>query len=179
MPQACTRWFLSHAPDDAPGMPRIMPHTCPSWCPRHTSMRSSVSYLISLKRLLFENIAHGGSFQHCTWLYPAVPGSAIQKARLARPSMPMGNWSTWEASSRYLVTTQETNWGFWKWVKEDENELNGKMWTKMDESGWKRLKWMKMDEGDKSRWKWMKLDEMDEVNECGRTWMKLDESGWK
>ena len=33
----------------------------------------SVSYLISSNCLLFENIAHEGSFQHCTWLYLAQP----------------------------------------------------------------------------------------------------------
>ena len=32
----------------------------------------SVSYLIFSKRLLFKNIAQDGSFQHFTWLYPAV-----------------------------------------------------------------------------------------------------------
>ena len=36
----------------------------------------SVSYLISSKRLLFKNIAHDGSFQHCTWLYLALPDCA-------------------------------------------------------------------------------------------------------
>ena len=52
----------------------------------------SVSYLISLKHLLFENIAHDKSFRHCTWLHiavpgctwlhPAVPGSALDCHRL-------------------------------------------------------------------------------------------------
>ena len=34
----------------------------------------SVSYLISLKRLIFENIAHGSFKPGCTWLYLAVSG---------------------------------------------------------------------------------------------------------
>ena len=37
----------------------------------------SVSYLISSKHLVVENIAHDWSFQHCTWLYLTVPGSAL------------------------------------------------------------------------------------------------------
>ena len=58
----CPRWCPIHAPDIPQMMPQLMPQTY-----------LSVSYLISSKRLLFKNIAHDGSFQHCTWLYPAMP----------------------------------------------------------------------------------------------------------
>ena len=53
------------------------------WSPSGTHVVSkwsssdlSVSYLISSKRLFFENIANDGSFRHCTRLYQAVSGSA-------------------------------------------------------------------------------------------------------
>ena len=52
-----------HAADDAPDMPYMVP----KW----SICDLSVSYLISWKRLLFENTARDGSFQHCTWLYQA------------------------------------------------------------------------------------------------------------
>ena len=61
-PRHAVRWCPRYAPD----MPQFMPQTY-----------LSVSYLISSKRLLFENIAHDGSFWHCTWLYLALPGSAM------------------------------------------------------------------------------------------------------
>ena len=44
------------------------PHVFPKW----STCDLSVSYLISLKHLLFENIAHDGP--GCTWLYLAVLG---------------------------------------------------------------------------------------------------------
>ena len=42
--------------------------------PKCSTNDLSVSYVISSKRLLFENIAHDGSFQHCIWLYLTVHG---------------------------------------------------------------------------------------------------------
>ena len=42
--------------------------------PKWSTSDLSVSYLISSKRLLFRNISHNGSFQHCTRLYMGVPG---------------------------------------------------------------------------------------------------------
>ena len=50
----------------------IGPHVVLKWPPIGPHVVLSASYLISLKRLLFKNIAHDGSFQH--WLYLAVPG---------------------------------------------------------------------------------------------------------
>ena len=42
---------------------------------------------ISSKLLLFESIAHYGSFQYCTWLYPAVPGCTWLYLALPRSAM--------------------------------------------------------------------------------------------
>ena len=47
----------------------------------------SVSYLISSKRLLFENIAQDGSFQHCTWLYLALTACTWLYLALPRSAM--------------------------------------------------------------------------------------------
>ena len=82
MSQTCPRWCPRHAPDDAPDMPQMMPQTY-----------LSVSYLISSKRLLFKNIAHNGSFQHCTWLYLTVPGCT--RLCLGLP------WSTFPQTATY------------------------------------------------------------------------------
>ena len=72
--------------DDAPEMPQMMPQTCP----RHSSdmpqvmpqlmpqIYLSVSYLISSKSLLFENITHNGLFSTvpgCNGLFMTVPSS--------------------------------------------------------------------------------------------------------
>ena len=51
--------------------PLSYPSFAPFFVLRHvfyTFCDLSESYWISLRRLLFKNIAHGGSFQHCTWL---------------------------------------------------------------------------------------------------------------
>ena len=45
------------------------PHVVPKW----STCDLSASYLISSKRLLFKNIAHEGSFHHCTWLCLDLP----------------------------------------------------------------------------------------------------------
>ena len=94
---------LNVTPISPPYHPHITPHIIPHIPPYHprchphipsiSPLMSSpyhplqhpltVSYVISSKHLLFKNIAHDGSFQHCTWLYLALsdctlalPGSA-------------------------------------------------------------------------------------------------------
>ena len=65
---ACDKYevCLRHASDEALDMPQMMPQLMPQ-------TYLSVLYLISSKRLLFKNIAHYGSFQHCTWLCLGLP----------------------------------------------------------------------------------------------------------
>ena len=58
------------------------PHVFPKW----PTCDLSVSYLISLKHLLFENIAHDGP--GCTWLYPAVPGCILLCLHLPLSTLP-------------------------------------------------------------------------------------------
>ena len=70
-------------------MSQMMPELMPQTCPRHTLQHPlTESYWISSKRLLFKNIAHDGSFQHCTWLHLAVPGCTClyQTTRQGRTS---------------------------------------------------------------------------------------------
>ena len=64
MLQTCPRWCHSHAPHDAPDMSQMMSSSGPLVVPKWSSSGPQ-------ERLLFKNIAHDGSFQHCTWLYLA------------------------------------------------------------------------------------------------------------
>ena len=82
-----------HAPDDI-FIHCGFPQDFPKWSP---SSHLSVSYLISSKRLLFKNIAHDGSFQHCTWLYLALPDCVrlyLLWMRYYRQSSPISTNST-------------------------------------------------------------------------------------
>ena len=73
MPQTCQDYAPDmhsscpgHAPDNTPDNTPDMPQTMPQLMPQ---TYLSVLYLI----IFFKNIAHAVSFQHCTWLYLALP----------------------------------------------------------------------------------------------------------
>ena len=64
-------------------------------------IRPLVSYLISSNRLLFKNIAHDGSFQHCTWLYLAC--GAKKEKTLSIQFIPTQLWSKTVFNEMYLL----------------------------------------------------------------------------
>ena len=66
----------------------------------------SVSYLISSKLLLFENIARAGSLQHCTWMYLALPRSAMIYLTIDCRRLPL----TGLDASAYIYTLYGLKW---------------------------------------------------------------------
>ena len=97
MPKTSPRW---HAPGDA-----LKWSTCDL----------SVSYLISSKHLLFENITHDGSLKHCTWLYLDVTRCTWLYLALPRSAMISYMWTGmgWvEISKRTsAMSTNDFIWG--------------------------------------------------------------------
>ena len=57
-------------------MPQMMPQTCPRLCPRHVPDDAPdipLSITFDILKALFRDISHDRSFQHCTWVYLALP----------------------------------------------------------------------------------------------------------